>query len=99
MKLFELITLRRDCAAVQVPSGDAITLPAGTQVRVTQHLGGSYTVLTHGYMARIADRDAEAKIRGLPGVKEVDVEVVMDPPWDHSRMSEAAKLQLGLFDY
>src|SRR6516164_728601 len=60
MKLFELITLRRDCAAVQVPSGDAITLPAGTQVRVTQHLGGSYTVLTHGYMARIADRDADA---------------------------------------
>jgi metal-sulfur cluster biosynthetic enzyme len=31
----------------------------------------------------------------LPGVNEVSVEVVFDPPWDPGRMSEAAKLQLG----
>jgi metal-sulfur cluster biosynthetic enzyme len=31
----------------------------------------------------------------VPGVKEADVEIVFEPPWDPSRMSEAAKLQLG----
>ena len=31
----------------------------------------------------------------VPGVKEAEVELVFDPPWDPSRMSDAAKLQLG----
>jgi FeS assembly SUF system protein len=33
----------------------------------------------------------------VPGVTDVKVDVVWDPPWDRDRMSEAAKLQLGLF--
>jgi probable FeS assembly SUF system protein SufT len=33
---------------------------------------------------------------GVPGVKQADVELVFDPPWEPSRMSEAAKLQLGM---
>ena len=40
--------------------------------------------------------EVESKIRGLPGVTAAKVEVVWDPPWEPSRMSEAAKLQLGL---
>jgi metal-sulfur cluster biosynthetic enzyme len=32
----------------------------------------------------------------VPDVKEVEVEIVLDPPWDASRMSDAAKLQLGM---
>jgi hypothetical protein len=31
-----------------------------------------------------------------PGVTEVNVEIVWDPPWDQGRMSEAARLQLGM---
>lgn len=31
-----------------------------------------------------------------PGVSEVEVELIWDPPWDLSRMSEAAHLQLGM---
>jgi FeS assembly SUF system protein len=41
--------------------------------------------------------EVEDKISVLPGVKSVKVEVVWDPPWDKSMMSEAAKLQLGFF--
>ena len=41
-------------------------------------------------------RDIEAKVNGLPGVDEADVQVVLEPIWDQSRMSEAARLQLGL---
>ena len=40
--------------------------------------------------------EVEDKIRVLPDVKDVKVQVVWDPPWDTSKMSEAAKLQLGL---
>jgi probable FeS assembly SUF system protein SufT len=41
--------------------------------------------------------DVRRKIVAIPGVKEADVELVFDPPWDPSRMSEAARLQLGFF--
>lgn len=37
------------------------------------------------------------KIKPLLGVTDVKVDVVWDPPWDPSRMSEAARLQLGMF--
>lgn len=40
--------------------------------------------------------EVEDKIRVLPLVKDVKVEVVWEPPWDKSKMSEAALLQLGL---
>lgn len=35
------------------------------------------------------------KAQGVPGVHGVQVDVVWEPPWDPSKMSEAAKLQLG----
>lgn len=41
--------------------------------------------------------EVEAKIKAIPGVKECIVNVVWDPPWDMSMMSEEAKLQLNLF--
>jgi FeS assembly SUF system protein len=40
--------------------------------------------------------EVQEKIKQLPGVKDVKVELVWDPPWDMSRMSEAGKLQLGI---
>ena len=40
--------------------------------------------------------DVKRKCLSVPGVKQADVELVFDPPWDPSRMSEAARLQLGM---
>ena len=40
--------------------------------------------------------DVEQKVRAVPGVTDVRVEIVFDPPWDSCKMSDAAKLQLGL---
>lgn len=40
----------------------------------------------------------ECALREVPGVRKVHVELVWDPPWNKDRMSEAARLQLGLFD-
>ena len=42
-------------------------------------------------------RDIKSKVEGVAGVTAVNVELVWDPPWDRSRMSEAAQLELGLF--
>lgn len=52
--------LTRDCPAVQIPSGDKITLAAGTEVIITQSLGGSYTVATPNGLSKIAGKDADA---------------------------------------
>ena len=41
--------------------------------------------------------EVEQKIAQIPGVTDVKVDIVWDPPWDRDRMSDAAKLQLGLF--
>jgi FeS assembly SUF system protein len=38
----------------------------------------------------------EDAVRAVPGVKDAAVELVWDPPWSSERMSEAAKLQLGM---
>jgi FeS assembly SUF system protein len=41
-------------------------------------------------------QDVQNKVSAIPGVKDTKVDLVFDPPWDPSRMSQAAKLQLGM---
>lgn len=178
----EPVRLERDCGAVMVPQGEAVTLPAGSIGYITQALGGSYTVFIEGNLFRIAGRDADAigkepppvielpggasdadvetlvwkqlrtcfdpeipinvvdlglvyeadvaphpdrpgerrvdvrmtltapgcgmgeilvddvrsKLEMIPTVAEADVELVFDPPWNRSMMSEAARLETGM---
>ncbi|HEY0179537.1 MAG TPA: putative Fe-S cluster assembly protein SufT [Dokdonella sp.] len=176
----EPIRLERDCAAVMVPQGEAVTLPAGQVGYITQALGGSFTVYVDGSLFRIRGSDADAlgrappppleladdaddaaveklvwqqlrtcydpeipvdivelglvydcelerlddgrrkvsvrmtltapgcgmgdilvddvrtKLETIPTVAEADVELVFDPPWNHSMMSEAARLETGM---
>jgi probable FeS assembly SUF system protein SufT len=47
-------------------------------------------------MGDVLKTDIERKLLSLPGVQETDVKVEFEPPWDQSKMSEAARLQLGL---
>ena len=54
------IILKRNCEAVLIPAGTKVTLQAGEPVMITQALGGSYTVIINGNMARIAAADADA---------------------------------------
>ena len=175
--------MSRDCEAIQIPSGQKTTIPAGTQGVVTQSLGGSYTIATYQGLARVADKDLDAlglekqqpqqtqksaptdgevseddvwnqlrqcydpeipvnivdlglvydcrlskkedggtrvevkmtltapgcgmgpvlaqdvqnKLLSIEGIDEANVELVWDPPWNQGMMTEAAKLQLGLY--
>ena len=178
----EPVRFERDCAAVLVPQGEAVTLPAGTVGYITQALGGSWTVFVEGNLFRIAGEDADAigkeppepielaaeagdeeveklvwkqlrtcfdpeipinvvdlglvyeatvgahpdqpgqrlvavrmtltapgcgmgeilvedvrsKLELIPTVAEADVELVFDPPWNRTMMSEAARLETGM---
>ena len=48
-------------------------------------------------MGEILVQDVQEKIEHIPTVAQVDVELVFDPPWNQSMMSDAAKLQTGMF--
>ena len=173
-------TTTRDVVASEIPAGTRFTIPAGTNLQITQSLGGTYTVMVPmGYLARIDAKDADAigeepeqkpseeamspksveelcwdqlrtcydpeipvnivdlglvysvqltplseggnkvevkftltapgcgmgevlrddicqKLLTIPGIREADVQVLFDPPWSMSMMSDAAKLQLGM---
>jgi len=171
-----IISTNRDCPARLVPTGDPITIPAGTFITLTQNLGGTYTVIMNGNMARVDGSDADAlgmeplrldfeppadgkpdvnqvkralasvydpeipvnivdlglvygcevnaqgdvvvsmtltapgcgmgpvliediksRVRMVPFVRSVTVDLVFDPPWSRDMMSEEAQLELGLY--
>lgn len=46
-------------------------------------------------MGEILKSDVERKVRDLPLVRDVLIDLVFDPPWESGMMTEAAKLQLG----
>ena len=48
-------------------------------------------------MGDVLVEDVRDKIELIPTVSEVEVELVFDPPWNQSMMSEAARLQTGMF--
>jgi probable FeS assembly SUF system protein SufT len=56
----EQVILERDCEATLIPFGNKITLKKGEEGHITQALGGSYTVMIRGNLARIEGSDADA---------------------------------------
>jgi probable FeS assembly SUF system protein SufT len=56
----EFIDLKRDCDGFLIPSGDSITLKKGTKVKITQSLGGDFTLYVNGNLVKISGIDADA---------------------------------------
>ncbi len=87
----ETVVLSRDCKALFVPIGIQVNAKKGTEVTILQQLGGSYTVLLEGQMARIDAKDADAlgKTRvPLPAESytgAVTAESVEQLVWQHLR--------------
>ena len=48
-------------------------------------------------MGEILVEDVRDKIERIPTVRDAKVELIFDPPWNQSMMSEAARLQTGMF--
>ena len=72
----ESIRLLRDVDAYMVPSGDEVKLLAGNLVKITQALGGNYTVIMNGNMVQIGAENADAL-----GI-EVKEQKKTEPPGD-----------------
>ena len=70
----EPITFARDCAAVMVPQGEEVTLPAGQTGYITQALGGSFTVFVDGNLFRIRGADADALGKEPPAALTLSAE-------------------------
>ena len=66
----ESIRLLRDVDAYVIPSGDEVKLLAGNLVKITQSLGGNYTVLMNGNLVQIREENADAL--GFEIVKKKD---------------------------
>jgi probable FeS assembly SUF system protein SufT len=47
-------------------------------------------------MGDVLQKDIERKLQNLPGITEVKIQLVFDPPWSPERMSEEAQLDLGM---
>jgi metal-sulfur cluster biosynthetic enzyme len=57
----------------------------------------SFTLTAPGCgMGDVLREDIKGKLLAVPGVQEAEVQVLFDPPWNMSMMSDAAKLQLGM---
>jgi probable FeS assembly SUF system protein SufT len=105
MKSHESITLTRDCEAIQIPSGSKMVLPAGTLVMITQSLGDTYTVTTdHGYMVRIAGKDADAMGLERSAAPAAAPEVPQKPEdleklvWDQLRTCYDPEIPVNIVD-
>ncbi len=77
----ETISLSRDLVAVRIPAGDKFSLPAGTECKITQALGGSFTIYVDGHLFRVEGADADALGKTLAedmtlpeGATDADVE-------------------------
>ena len=56
----ELIKVSRDCDAILIPGGEKVVLVEGTHVRITQALGGDYTVYVNGNLLKVSGKDCDA---------------------------------------
>ena len=50
-------------------------------------------------MGDILASEVDAKVRALPGVRDVNVELVFDPPWELRMLPESARPSLGLYTH
>ena len=97
-------TLSRDCEAIQIPSGQKTTIPAGTQGVVTQSLGGSYTIATYQGLARVAEKDLDALGLQKPQAEEpaktvpTDGAVSEEDVWNQLRQCYDPEIPVNIAD-
>ncbi|NQU66971.1 MAG: putative Fe-S cluster assembly protein SufT [Candidatus Marinimicrobia bacterium] len=98
----DIITLSRDCKAVLIPAGEQVTLLKGARVRITQALGGDYTLSVNGSLVRISGEDADAigieteilaKQNNLP-LQDFDESII----WDQLKTCYDPEIPINIVD-
>jgi FeS assembly SUF system protein len=93
----EIVDALRTCYDPEIPVNIyELGLVYGVEVEPTGAARVTMTLTSpHCPAAAELPAEVEAKVRAVPGVTDAAVDVVWDPPWDQSMMSDAARLQLG----
>ena len=100
----EIVTMQRDCAGILIPYGEKITLKKGEEVIITQALGGSYTVMVLGSLARIDGKDADALGKEVAGTESNESELAStEKPdegliWDQMRKCFDPEIPVNIVD-
>ena len=94
----EVIEALRSCFDPEIPV-NIYEMGLIYQVNVDE-VGGVAIQMTltspHCPAAQSIPAEVEGKVRAIAGVTDVTIDIVWEPPWDQSKMSEAARLQLGM---
>lgn len=92
--------LTRDVEAVQIPSGNMISLPAGTEVLITQHLGDAFTVyIPHqAGLFRVEGKDADALGRELAATQSSEGPFAEEKVWDQLRNCYDPEIPVNIVD-
>ena len=72
------IKTKRECNGFLIPSGDKIKLKKGTNVKITQSLGGDFTLYVNGNLVKISGIDADAINQKIPNEKKDKKSKVFD---------------------
>ena len=69
----------------------------GVEIAAGGHVAINMTLTTpHCPVAESMPAEVELRVGAVPGVSLVDVNLVWDPPWDPAKMSDEARLELGM---
>lgn len=69
----------------------------GVDITANGHAAITMTLTTpHCPVAESMPGEVELRVSAVPGISTVDVNLVWDPPWDPQKMSDEAKLELGM---
>ncbi|GMM61425.1 SUF system Fe-S cluster assembly protein [Novosphingobium pituita] len=69
----------------------------GVDVSADGHVAVTMTLTTpHCPVAESMPGEVELRVGAVPGVRDAEVSLVWDPPWDPQKMSDDAKLELGM---
>lgn len=89
--MFEHVTVLRDCSAITIPNGVSVALSKGSEVVITQALGGSYTVNAQGQLLRVAGEDGDALGKPVITQSKASKENSKDPGVNFMRVYEQLK--------
>jgi len=103
MSRHQSVFLTRDVDALLIPTAVEITIPKATEVLITQTLGGSFTIMISGNLARIEGKDADAlglSVDDLEVVetKEADGPVDLDQVWDQLKSCFDPEIPVNIVD-
>src|SRR5688500_6274674 len=102
--MHKTVELSRDVPATMIPAGTPIVIPKGTEVTITQALGGAYTVMGPGVMARIGGQDADAlgfaaeTSTAKPAKTEQSGPVHVDQVWEQLKNCYDPEIPVNIVD-